>query len=90
MAVYRECVHITAGQQSFQFGLRRHRLEYPYLCILQMAADKKFLRLSFHCGNFDAGPIDIINAAIALFITARAWPGLAHLWRRRGGAAETP
>jgi ABC-type uncharacterized transport system permease subunit len=36
-----------------------------------------------------AAAIDIINAAIALLITARAWPGLARLWRRRGGAAGT-
>jgi simple sugar transport system permease protein len=33
-----------------------------------------------------AAAIDIINAAIALFITARTWPGLRRLFRTRGTA----
>jgi len=34
-----------------------------------------------------AAAIDIINAAIALFITARTWPGLDRFFRRRTAAA---
>ena len=34
-----------------------------------------------------AAAIDIINAAIALFITARTWPGLDRLFKRRSAAA---
>lgn len=33
-----------------------------------------------------AAAIDIINAAIALFITAKAWPRRLMRWRRAGGA----
>jgi simple sugar transport system permease protein len=35
-----------------------------------------------------AAAIDIINAAIALFITARAWPGLERIFRRRAETAR--
>ena len=34
-----------------------------------------------------AAAIDIINAAIALFITARTWPGLERLFKHRAAAA---
>ena len=35
-----------------------------------------------------AAAIDIINAAIALFITAHTWPKVGRLWRRPGSAGK--